>query len=757
MADHGVSNRNLDARPDRMDFRDLPYRPPLVSLPEVFPSPYEIEEFLDLYLEGNRIRDQGSEGACTGFGLATVIDYIYWDRMIREQRAEKHSQGKTDDAVAAAAAARKPPGPEPVSPYMLYDIAKIYDEWEGEEYSGSSCRGALKGWHKHGVCNARLWRNAPNSRKPPSAEWRGDAARRPLGAYYRVNARSISDLQAAIFEVRAVYCSARVHAGWDTENLIYDEDLSIAGFSVPYIPKMSTRLGGHAFAIVGYNQDGFIVQNSWGRGWGHEGFAVLTYEDWAENGNDAWVAALAAPMRIDPDAIPRSRTATPLAATAAMARVMATAKDTGPGEEPDDTPAPWTPDRAYDHSIVLGNDGLLLRRRIDAADALDNMRMVAFDGPLQAARNGAKKLMIFAHGGLNSEAMAIERAMRMGPWMERNGIYPIFIVWRTSLLESLSHIDQDFVARFRRERAELRAEALGAALDNTIAKLQNAFDKAFEVAAERVVGKPVWGQIKQNAAAAANQDGGTRALFETLRELHSALAGEGLTLEPHVVGHSAGAILLGHMLDDFDPDAPVGSATLLAPACTMQFAARYYGRALERGVVPEGGLHIHALSDENERRDTVGPYGKSLLYLISRALETPRKQPLLGLARCMDAGNAKLAAIAHGKDAKKKRAELMEIKALFEGHFADSTLKHIRDWRQIARTHDVGVTIAKEREFLIKQHRFMDDRGELREDPVKAPATHGAFDNSLTVMNAVMARILGVDAPPVPIEDLTGF
>ena len=26
--------------------------------------------------------------------------------------------------------------------------------------------------------------------------------------------------------------------------------------------------GGHAFAIVGYDQDGFIVLNSWGRNWG---------------------------------------------------------------------------------------------------------------------------------------------------------------------------------------------------------------------------------------------------------------------------------------------------------------------------------------------------------------------------------------------------------------------------------------------------------------------------------------------------------
>ena len=36
---------------------------------------------------------------------------------------------------------------------MFYELAKLYDEWPGQDYEGSSCRGALKGWHKHGVCS----------------------------------------------------------------------------------------------------------------------------------------------------------------------------------------------------------------------------------------------------------------------------------------------------------------------------------------------------------------------------------------------------------------------------------------------------------------------------------------------------------------------------------------------------------------------------------------------------------------------------
>ena len=37
--------------------------------------------------------------------------------------------------------------------------------------------------------------------------------------------------------------------------------------------------GGHAVAIVGYNEDGFIIRNSWGRTYGDNGYSVIPYDD----------------------------------------------------------------------------------------------------------------------------------------------------------------------------------------------------------------------------------------------------------------------------------------------------------------------------------------------------------------------------------------------------------------------------------------------------------------------------------------------
>lgn len=43
------------------------------------------------------------------------------------------------------------------------------------------------------------------------------------------------------------------------------------------------RQGGHAMTVVGYNKDGFIIRNSWGRFWGDRGYTLYPYEDWGSH------------------------------------------------------------------------------------------------------------------------------------------------------------------------------------------------------------------------------------------------------------------------------------------------------------------------------------------------------------------------------------------------------------------------------------------------------------------------------------------
>ena len=163
----------LNVKRDATDLRDRLYMPPPRSLPQIFPADDDLRQYMGAYTRAGLILDQGREGACTGFGLACVINYLRWQ------------------------AAGRPIKLESVSPRMLYKFARQYDEYEGENYEGSSCRGALKGWYHNGVCLESKWPYTTGENSLPVPGWDIDAAEHTLGVYYRINPQDITDVQAA--------------------------------------------------------------------------------------------------------------------------------------------------------------------------------------------------------------------------------------------------------------------------------------------------------------------------------------------------------------------------------------------------------------------------------------------------------------------------------------------------------------------------------------------------------------------------------
>lgn len=604
----------LDARADRLDPRDRAYAPPLAALPPHWPDHACLRRLLSTCVQQALVldqRSQGSQGACTGYGLAAVVNFLLWQR---DGAGNKNRPG-------------------PVSPHMLYDLARFYDEWPGEQYEGSSCRGAIKGWSKHGSCAAPLWRSSVHggddagSGYRPDQRWASDAATRPLGVYYRVDRACITDMQAALHAIGALYVSAGLHRGWLEVAAGNGLAQGHAGLPLIAYDGMPADAGNHAFAIVGYNAHGFVVQNSWGEHWGERGFAVLRYDDWRDNGLDCWVAALGVPQAV------ASSTSNTGSATVAAA----TSRRVGQSLAAADPPAlanpalagalPWSSDTAYAHTLVSGNNGVLRSSRPDIGRARDLVAL-AVDERLDAwlrgnngSNSGSKKVVIYAHGGLNSEAASLRRIRVMGPYFTANGIYPLFYTWRTGLLETLGGVLHDAVA-------DTPAPALGLAERN----FSDAKDGLLETVAHQV--RWMWREMKDNAAQAA-QDGGALALLAAallrLRQHHPAL-------EIHLAGHSAGAFVHGHLLELCRAARlPVASLTLYAPACSLAFARRCFIAAVAAGVVPRDRFWLHLLSDAAERDDTVGPYGKSLLYLVARGFEELRKTPLAGLQRTVDA------------------------------------------------------------------------------------------------------------------------
>ena len=684
--------RGLDARPDRVDFRDREYRPPLRSLPPEYPAEHLISTYLDDYLADGMVLDQGSEGACTGFGLAAVINYIFWE-MYQRKKLKGHEV----------------PAPELVSPRMLYNNARLYDEWDGEDYDGSSCRGALKGWHKHGVCTAELFPYDDKTFIPPKEGWDRDAIQRPLGAYYRVNALSIVDMQAAIHETHAVYASAKVHKGWGLD--------AVNTIDTAVIRQDSRKVsGGHAFAIVGYNRFGFIVQNSWGGGWGYKGFGLLPYDDWVRNGYDAWVAAIGAPVATSE--MPGSKAEVPLVVQSGLANKLA---ESASATSSVAQVADWSETLAYRHAVVSGNEGRLLRRLPEAADAGHNLEIVFEQAARRIADDGCRHLVFYAHGGITDERAAIRHVQKLGPSFAANGIHPVFFVWKTGLLESLLHVAKDQFADLRDALEDMRSKGL---VDDLIDSFREKRDRTFELAARQLVGRTVWSEIKQNAEAAAVGDGTIRRISKHVR----ALLKKHGDLNVHFVGHSAGSIWLGHMAEDFrqarlaDPASPpVKTVTLWAPACTVAFANRQYGKAFERGVITTGGMHIDLLDDERERADHVGHeglYGKSILYLVSRALESAHKTPLLGL----------------------HLAWPDQFEAAYDDDvFAGASLSDVTDWASISKSAKVSLNVLSSAEANNGVARIL--------------VSHSSFDNDIEINTAMLTRILGAK-PKVAIRRL---
>ncbi len=571
--------RTLDVRPDTLDFRDLMYTPTLIEVP----THVSLGDYLDWQVP---ILDQGTEGACTGYGLATVAQYL-----LRRRRVV--------------------PDATPISPRMMYDLARRYDEWPGEDYSGSSARGAMKGWHKHGVCAESLYPSRPAKRR---ATGRGvgkaaaaadgglndarvaNALQRPLGAYFRVNHKDLVAMHSAITEVGVLYASCTVHHGWSR----------VGADGV--IVQTDEVLGGHAFAIVAYDERGFWLQNSWGSGWGRGGFALLSYDDWLENGTDVWVARLGAPVRLR-----RLESTAAVHARTAAASTGYSFADLRP------------------HIVSVGNNGVLKAGGDYGSTREELQRVFDEDIPRVTAGWAVPRVLLYAHGGLVSAQAAVQRLAEYRPLLLGGEVYPLAFIWRTDYWTTITNILRDAVSRRKPEGM------LDAAKDFMLDRL----DDALEPLARALTGKSVWDEIKENALSASGKGRAATLVADLLQALHQKLP----ALEVHLVGHSAGSILLAPLVGLLGQRGiPVKTCTLWAPACRVELFDQHYAPALQARQIEK--MAIFALTDKAEQDDNCGRiYNKSLLYLISNAFEDKARipffrdgMPILGMERFIDRG-----------------------------------------------------------------------------------------------------------------------
>lgn len=562
-----LKDRTFDARSDLADFRDRMYEPTLIEVSQEIP----LAGYLRVKVP---ILDQGQEGACTGFALATVAHYLLRRRSVR-------------------------PDLKTVSPRMFYDMARRYDEFDGDETEGSSARGAMKGWHKHGVCSEKAWPYVVGA--PPESLTGAralDASQRPLGAYLRVNHQDLTAMHCAISEVGVLYATGLVHSGWNS----VDSTSGLIEFN-----GQQEILGGHAFALVAYDREGFWLQNSWGPKWGRRGFAKIKYSDWLIHGTDVWVARLGVPISLDEGR-----------ATAAVNADIASTS-TSPAFH-----------RIRPHIISIGNNGSLQTRGTYATTEEDVRQIINIEAKATLAAWSAPKLLIYAHGGLTPETSAIQRVADYAEPLLSRQIYPLMFSWNSDYWTTVRNILED----------SLRSRSSGGVIDATKNFLLDRLDDALEPIARQLSGMAAWSEMKQNSImATTSAAGGARKAMEAIAKLKSELP----KLEVHVAGHSAGGIFDAYLLqylctEGKIADGPlqgvvglgvkVASCTLWAPACTTDLFVKTYGVCLRAGRI--GQLRLFTLTEGAEQDDDVANiYHKSLLYLVSHAFEDVPRIPLV--------------------------------------------------------------------------------------------------------------------------------
>jgi len=243
-------------RVDNNDARDFRYAAPPQPLPEEVDNRSKVV----------RIMNQGSEGSCTGHAVCACAEFLYGHKFRGIDLSQR----------------------------WCYRRARENDPWPGENYHGSTCRAAIEGWFKYGICEEGFWpyKSYHISEDEPNfdlLQWEGspvtgadsNAMKYPLQSYIRCN--SLYDIKHALHYNGVVVVGASIHSGW---NLNGSETIQYAHNVYEW--------SGHAFILVGYNEQSqvFYVANSWGTNWGKDGFAKYTYKDASDNIRDAWVITI---------------------------------------------------------------------------------------------------------------------------------------------------------------------------------------------------------------------------------------------------------------------------------------------------------------------------------------------------------------------------------------------------------------------------------------------------------------------------------
>jgi hypothetical protein len=242
--------------PDVPDHRDHIYSSGIPLFAEDLPRK------VDLTADMPEPYNQYSLGSCTGNAIAAAVAYVR---------------------------KREPDLPDwnPSRLFIYYNERAM--EGTIDIDAGAQIRDGIKSVASDGSCPEDLWPyDIPKFRDRPNQEAYTEAANHPAVSYERV-IPSLINLKACLASGYPIVFGFSVYESF--------EGPDVARTGLAQMPNPNERLmGGHAVICCGYDDDDrrFLVQNSWGSGWGRNGRFTMPYEYLTHPGlsDDFWVVKL---------------------------------------------------------------------------------------------------------------------------------------------------------------------------------------------------------------------------------------------------------------------------------------------------------------------------------------------------------------------------------------------------------------------------------------------------------------------------------
>ncbi len=241
----GKVRRILNCVPSRNTENDWQFEHALMAglTPERAPPPS-----IDLREPWWKIGDQGSTGSCVGWACADSV--LRW-HLAKANRLHTSTLLSTRFTWMAA---------KETDEFLTPPTTFI-------EAEGTSLKAALDISRKYGTIEDRLLPfGAGTLYQGDPREFFARAATLKIASYVNLG-RDLTHWRRWISENGPILTRLDVDRTWDEA----DNNNGNLG-----IYDASSARGGHAVALVGYDQSGFIVRNSWGVSWANKGFAFAS-------------------------------------------------------------------------------------------------------------------------------------------------------------------------------------------------------------------------------------------------------------------------------------------------------------------------------------------------------------------------------------------------------------------------------------------------------------------------------------------------